>query len=441
MKISVKHMDYEKAMARPRPEHKNPKKCNLFWRSLIQGLTWVGMAGTKFEYETERMELLGKDEPCLILMNHSCFLDMQIAHRILYPRHFSIIATSDSFVGLGGLMNWVMRQIGCFPTQKFVTDLRLIGDMQYCFKELKTSVLMYPEASYSFDGTATTLPESLGYCLKKLGVPVAMIRTYGAFSRDPLYNGLQKRKVPVSADVIYLLSPAQIAAMRPAELNEKLKEAFSFDSFRWQQENGIKIDEPFRADYLNRVLYKCPHCLAEDGMIGRGTSLHCSVCGKSWTLTEDGFMKGEDGTTEFEHIPDWFAWERDCVREELQADTYSLDVPVDICILKGTKKLYRVGEGRLTHSREGFVLDGCEGKLHYTQKPLASYSLYADYYWYELGDVICIGDNDALYYCFPKTDATPVAKARLAAEELYKLVRPVRVRRSDASETAMEKNV
>ena len=96
MKISVKHMDYEKAMARPRPEHKNPKKCNLFWRSLIQGLTWVGMAGTKFEYETERMELLGKDEPCLILMNHSCFLDMQIAHRILYPRHFSIIATSSS---------------------------------------------------------------------------------------------------------------------------------------------------------------------------------------------------------------------------------------------------------------------------------------------------------------------------------------------------------
>jgi hypothetical protein len=36
--------------------------------------------------------------------------------------------------------------------------------------------------------------------------------------------------------------------------------------------------------------------------------------------------------------------------------------------------------------------------------------------------VICIGTGDCLYYCFPK-DATPVAKTRLAAEELYKLVK------------------
>ena len=112
MKISVKHLPYEKVLALPRPEHKRPTKINMFWRTLIQGLTWFGMAGTGFEYETERMELLDKDEPCLILMNHSCFLDMQIVHRILYPRHFSVVATFDSFVGLGGLMNWVMRQIG-----------------------------------------------------------------------------------------------------------------------------------------------------------------------------------------------------------------------------------------------------------------------------------------------------------------------------------------
>ena len=34
--------------------------------------------------------------------------------------------------------------------------------------------------------------------------------------------------------------------------------------------------------------------------------------------------------------------------------------------------------------------------------------------------MICIADRDSLYYCFPES-ATPVAKVRLAAEELYKL--------------------
>ena len=89
-------------------------------------------------------------------------------------------------------------------------------------------------------------------------------------------------------------------------------------------------------------------------------------------------------------------------------------------MLVNTKALYLVGEGRLIHDENGFALTGCDGKLQYTQGPLACYGLYADYYWYEIGDVICIGNRDALYYCFPQ-GGDVVAKTRLAAEELYKL--------------------
>ena len=41
-------------------------------------------------------------------------------------------------------------------------------------------------------------------------------------------------------------------------------------------------------------------------------------------------------------------------------------------------------------------------ELDYTQLPQASYSLYSDFYWYEIGDMISIGDEKAQYYCFPK---------------------------------------
>ena len=84
------------------------------------------------------------------------------------------------------------------------------------------------------------------------------------------------------------------------------------------------------------------------------------------------------------------------------------------------KKIYMVGEGRLIHNADGFTLTGCDGKLSYSHPPLSSYGLYADYYWYEIGDVICIGNKERLYYCFPKSKSI-VAKARLAAEELYRL--------------------
>ena len=132
-------------------------------------------------------------------------------------------------------------------------------------------------------------------------------------------------------------------------------------------------------------------------------------------------MQANQGEAKFDHVPDWYQWERECVRKEIEADTYILDIPVDICVMVNMKCIYRVGEGRLQHNREGFRLSGCEGKLDYHQKPTSSYSLYSDYYWYEIGDVISIGDKDVLYYCFPKNCGDIVAKTRLATEELYKI--------------------
>lgn len=419
MKIKTKSMTYDKVTALKPQKHQHPKKPNILFRTLVRVLSIFDLVATRFHYKKIGMERLGRREPCLILMNHSSFIDLKIASKILYPRPFNIVCTSDGFVG----KNWLMRQIGCIPTKKFVADLGLIKDMNYALKTLGSSVLMYPEASYSFDGTATPLPESLGSCLKMLGVPVVMIRTEGAFARDPLYNNLQLRKVKVSATVEYLLSPEEINEKSAEELNAILAKEFSFDNFRWQQENGISIREPFRADYLNRALYKCPHCLEEGKMLGKRIRLRCDACGEEWELTELGFLKSVSKETKFDHIPDWYAWERECVRREIEAGDYSLDAEVDIGMMVDMKAIYKVGKGRLVHDENGFHLTGCDGKLDYSQKPLSSYSLYADYFWYELGDMICIGNHKALYYCFPKNCGDVVAKTRLAAEEMYKLAK------------------
>ena len=85
-----------------------------------------------------------------------------------------------------------------------------------------------------------------------------------------------------------------------------------------------------------------------------------------------------------------------------------------------SEAIYKVGYGHLTHDNSGFHLTGCDGKLDYTQPPQAGFGLYADYYWYEIGDVICIGDTETHYFLFPQS-GEPVAKIRLAAEEMYKL--------------------
>jgi 1-acyl-sn-glycerol-3-phosphate acyltransferase len=419
MKIKTKELAYSEVLKLKPKKHKKPLKPLFLLALIIRVLSFFELLGVKFSYKKIGMERLLKKEPCLILMNHSSFIDLKIASALLFPRKYNIVMTSDGFVG----KNLLMRLVGCIPTQKFISDSLLVRDIFHAVKKNGCSVLMYPEASYSFDGTATPLPESLGKLVKKLSIPVVMIRTEGAFAYDPLYNNLQKRKVKISAEMEYILSPEDIKNKTFEEINDVLKAQFRFDNFRWQQENGVKITEKFRADCLNRVLYKCPNCKTEGETVGKGTNLTCKNCGKVYTLTEDGFMRAQNGETEFSHIPDWYAWQRECVKKEILSGEYKIEREVDIYMMIDTKCVYKVGDGMLTHTKDGFKLVGCDGQLEYTQAPELSYSLYSDFYWYEIGDVISIGTPKVLYYCIPKTKRDIVAKARIAAEEIYKLLK------------------
>lgn len=417
MKIKVTDKSYSEAMALPKRKHQKPIRPNIFWRTLLKIVSLPALIKTGFKCNKIGIEKWGKNEPALVLMNHSGFIDMEIVVSILYPRVFNIITTSDAFVG----MDWLMRQIGCVPTNKFTSDPNLVRDMVHIVRKQKSSVVLYPEASYSFDGTATNIGDSTGKLIKLLKVPVIMVKTEGAFHHTPLYNGLIVRNNKVSATMTYLLSAEQVAEMSAEEIDAIIQEQFNYDHFKWQLDNKIVENHPERAKMLNRVLYKCPHCMAEGKTVGEGTTLTCTACGKVWEMNEYGQMVAKDGETEFPHIPDWYKWERQCVREEIERGEYKLDCDVDIMMTVDTKKLYRVGSGHLTHDFNGFVLDGCDGQLHYEHKPLCSHSLYSDYFWYELGDIICVGNVDYMYYCFPKGVGDVVAKTRLAAEEIYKI--------------------
>lgn len=414
MKIKVIEKSYQEVLKEPAKKNYKPIKTNYLFRYLLKLVSKKDLNKTNFKCEKVNMDKISKKEECLFLMNHSSFIDLKIASTILYPRPFNIVTTEDGFIG----KSWLMRHIGCIPTRKFVSDSLLVKNMIYCVKKLHSSILMYPEASYSFDGTCTPLPTSIGKCIKLLKIPVVTIITEGAFLRDPLYNNLQIRQTNVSCKMEYVLSKEDINKLSIEEINKIINEKFSFDNFRTQQEKNILITEPFRADHLERVIYKCPHCLKEGFMVGKGIYLTCKNCSSQYELTENGFLKGQN--SEILHIPDLYKWERECVKKEIENGEYHLDEEVEIFIMKNYKCVYKIGDGNLHHDINGFILKNDE--FTFKQPSLASYSLYSDFYWYEKGDIIAIGDNNMEYYCFPKNSYL-VAKTRLATEEIYKMLK------------------
>lgn len=285
---------------------------------------------------------------------------------------------------------------------------------------------MFPEASYSFDGTATPLPTHFAKFVKMLGLPVVMIQTHGAYLHDPLYNNLQLRNVKVSATMTCLLSHQEVQEKSLDEIKQVIEKNFDFDNFKEQITQKVKITEPFRADCLNRILYQCPSCLTEHEMVGEKNEIHCNHCGATYELSECGEIRKKNketntfGQSEFPLVSDWYKWERKNVLASIKNHTYKEILDVDIYGLKDLNCIYHLGNGKLTHSEKGFDLVGDQFELKYHQEIEESYSLYSDFFWYEIGDIICIGDYSARYYCVPKTVKDVVAKVRLAAEELYK---------------------
>lgn len=411
MKINTATKRYSEVMSLERPAHRHPGKPSFLMQTIIWAASAIDLTKTRFVFEKKHMDRAGKG-PWLVLMNHSSFLDFEIATRILWPHPFNIVATSDGFVG----RKWFMRSMGCIPTCKFIPDPHLIRDIEYAIKKNHCNVLMYPEASYSFDGTTTQLPPGFSRLLKILDVPVVMITAYGSFTRDPLYNNLQNRKVKASAKIECLLTVEDIRQKNIEQLDTILNKAFDLDYFRWQAENRIATPESFRADGLDRILFRCSECDSEGQMVGRGTELVCNACGRHFFMDEYGSLHGGSHS----HIPDWYKWEREQIRKEIANGSYCVETRVRIAMMVDMKAIYFVGNGTLRHDTSGFELSGDDGILHFTQTPKKCYSVYSDFNWYEIGDVICIGEYGMLYYCFPETPDL-VAKIRIAAEEMYRL--------------------
>lgn len=417
MKIRKEYKTYEEVLALPSWEHKRPAKSSFILRHIARVYVIPELLRTHFSFKKVDMERAGKG-PWLVLMHHSSFIDLEIAERLLWPRPFNIIATEDTF--MGKWKNWIMRRIGCIPTVKYYADLSLINDIKYAIHHNKHNVLLYPEAGYSFDGTATTLPERLGVLAKAVKAPVVFIQANGAFAREPLYRRTMKSSVNVDATIRCLISEEDIRTKSSDELTKVIEDAFVFDNYKWQQENKVRIDEAYRANGLQRILYKCPDCGAEGKMYGLGTKLKCNCCGASYILDEYGFMVKEGGEARFPHIPDWYRWERDEVRREIENGSFDIEADVEIGVIKNFDALYMIGNGHLSHTKDGFHLVGADGKLDYTQPATQSYTICADFHWFESGDIISIGTKEMVYYCFPKDEGV-IAKSRLAAEELYKI--------------------
>jgi len=283
---------------------------------------------------------------------------------------------------------------------------------------------MYPEARYSPCGTTSYLPDSLGKLVKLNKVPVVVVLHHGNHLHSPFWNFRKKRKVPHWTTMTQILTAEQVKSMSPAEINAAIREAMQYDDYAYARENGIHIREPYRAEGLHKVLYQCPHCGTEHRMASQGAELYCTACGKRWLFREDTDLEALEGETEFRHIPDWFEWQREQVRQQIEDGTYRFEDEVDVWSMPRCWRFMKLGRAKLSHDiRNGFTLDGhYRGQdYHIERKPIQSNSLHIeyDYCYLKPEDAVDISTETDNFTCYPVHARNVVTKLAFATEILY----------------------
>lgn len=99
MKIKTVRTDYQTALSRAENWHKLPQRPNFLLRKVMALASLGELHKTHFKVKRIGMEKLPAGEPCLILMNHSSFIDLKIAATVFADRPFNIVCTSDAWWG------------------------------------------------------------------------------------------------------------------------------------------------------------------------------------------------------------------------------------------------------------------------------------------------------------------------------------------------------
>lgn len=387
--------------------------------NILRPVTWaasfpiVWKAGLKIN----KIGVEGLKPPYLLLCTHMAFQDFMVTTAAIFPHRANYVVAIDGFIG----REWLLRSVGGICKRKFTNDIKLIKHISHVLKNSKDVLALYPEARYSLIGTNAVLPASLGKLAKMMNVPVVSLRIHGNYLNSPVWN-LEKRKNRIEADMTLLYTAEELSTHSVDEVNAKINEAFYYDEYEWQQENNISITYIDNAKGIHKVLYKCPHCMRENHMTSYGTTLECKKCGKRWELTKYGELKAHNGATEFSRPSLWYEFEREQVRKEIEAGTYSFEDEVIVDSLPNSKGFKRLGRGTLKHDINGFVLKCLANgePLELQKEPLTMYSCHIEFEYNKTGDCIDLSTLSDTYYLYPQGKSFSVTKLALATEELYK---------------------
>ena len=249
-------------------------------------------------------EVQSLQAPFIVVANHVNFWDpFWVAACVRQPVQF--VASDNLF--RTPLLGTAMKLLGAIPKTKLMNDLdtvRLIHEV------LRAGgvVGIFPEGSRSDDGRSSDLIPAVARLVRRMRVPVLGARIMGGYLSRPRW-ARHARRGSVRIAWKLLLAPDDARAAGDEQVLATMRRHLTWDETAWQRTRMARYPGRRPAEYLERLLFVCPHCRSLSSLRSQDDRLRCTVCEYAVRLTEYGFFEPCTSPLYFDNPADWNAWQ------------------------------------------------------------------------------------------------------------------------------------
>lgn len=341
--------------------------------------------------------------PKLYLANHLSPNDTYHIYRVVDPSRPALVG--NKYFMRFKFVRFFMSRLGFVTKMLYNPDIEAVKKM-IKYRNDETSIMMFPEARLSLDGTTNPLTNGTAALVKKLKMNVVLIEISGNYFACSKVRK-SKRRVPVSIRIKKIIEPSELETIEVNALEQIIKENLSHDDSEYAL--TVNYRNKNKAENLDKVLYYCPHCHKEFEMKASGNSLECS-CG--FKLELDNHYQFSENDYGIKTIHDYYELIKDHEREEIKNSGDEI-ISQEVLVKKISfvdKKLDLYGTGVTKITKEGFSFSGeVSGN-----KVSFSYSLdYLQALPFSINEEYECYYNNELYYFYPKDNRASCTKVAL----------------------------
>ena len=343
---------------------RNYKRPNKFiWWFLVHFIAPIAMK----QYGKQKLNVIDDidkyDGAKFIIYNHQSRFDWVNIVKMTKGRRINFVIGYNEF--FRSHFKLIFKLVRSIPKKNFTQDIVSIKAMSKIIKE-GGIVCFSPEGMSSITGHSQPIAPGTGKFLKHFGVPIYAMKSQGAY----LVNHkvcLDNRQGMMEAELCCLLSPEDLQALTPEEIDAKINEYLWQDDYDWNFEKKYHFKHMENAtSHFEDLAYYCPKCGKEFGIITKGNEIHCEHCGNGATLDDQYMFHPYENAVIPMSLSKWVDLERHNEYLRIKSDP-NYEFIVEDCVLgelpkykyiKHKKTSVPCGKGTVKVNHQGFYFDG-----------------------------------------------------------------------------------